>query len=47
MWGVEGQVLGFLASALEDGQNAVGYFTQTFFFILWNKTCKITIDILS
>jgi hypothetical protein len=34
MWGVEGQVLAFLTSALEDGQNAVGYFTQIFLYFV-------------
>jgi uncharacterized membrane protein YeaQ/YmgE (transglycosylase-associated protein family) len=28
MWGVKVQLFGFLASALKEGQNAVGYFTQ-------------------
>ena len=34
MWGMEGQLLGFLASALEDGQNSVGQFTQIFLYFL-------------
>jgi uncharacterized membrane protein YeaQ/YmgE (transglycosylase-associated protein family) len=46
MWGVEGQLLGFLASTLKDGQNAVGCFTQIFLYFLGSKY-KIALDFLS